>query len=111
MARKEVTQYFDDVTGEVLDNSEVTTVDFSYKGSHYVIDLSEENAKKFDEEIQEWIKHAHRVARHSDSFKAKKPTRRDYPLVRKWLRDNNMVVSDKGRIPKHLLDMYDNRDA
>lgn len=42
MARREVTQFFDDLDNTPLTADEVNVVEFSYKGSTYVLDLSEE---------------------------------------------------------------------
>lgn len=110
MARKEVTQFYDDLDGKELASSDVRTVEFAFKNANYVIDLSVANAEKFDKDMGKWIEKAHRTTRQSKAFYQKKPERRDLPLVRKWLREANMQVSDRGRIPQHLLDMYDNRD-
>lgn len=109
MARREVTQFFDDLDGELLPDNAVRTIEFSYSNAHYVIDLSAKHAEEFEKVMEPWIEKGHRVTRPSRAF-YKRPQRRDLPLVRKWLREANMEVSDKGRIPQHLLDMYDNRD-
>lgn len=47
MARREITQYFDDIDGTPLTDDQVNTVRFSVDGSDYVIDLSEDNATRF----------------------------------------------------------------
>lgn len=109
MARKEVVQFVDDLDGTELSADQVDAVEFSYRGKHYVIDLSAENAELFDQAMSEWIEHAHKVARPSKAFQPKRPARRDLPLVRKWARENGYEVSDRGRIPQEVLAAYDNR--
>lgn len=107
MARKEVTQYFDDMDGSPLASGEVRTVEFSWGGKSFVIDLSAENADGFDAVMRPYVEKAHHVARHSSAFKPKKAARSDLPLVRKWADENGYKVSDRGRIPQAVLDAYD----
>lgn len=109
MARKEVVQYIDDLSGENLDKNEVRIVEFGYKGSNYVIDLSEANAAKFDEVMRRWTDAGHRVSRSSSAFKPKKQRRSDLPLIRKWADENGYQVSSRGQIAKDVIAAYDNR--
>ncbi|MGO1381129.1 Lsr2 dimerization domain-containing protein [Corynebacterium sp. AOP34-AQ2-28] len=47
MARKEITQFFDDLDNTLLSTEGVNAVEFSHVGSAYVLDLSADNAQKF----------------------------------------------------------------
>lgn len=109
MARKEVIQYIDDFDGKVLESSDVETVEYTWKGAHYVIDLSRENADLFSQQMDEWIQYSHRVARHSNKFQPKKSSRTDMAEIRAWARDNGYEVSDRGRIPRNVTAEFDRR--
>ena len=49
MARREITQFFDDLDNTPLNEDEVNVVDFSVNGIDYTLDLSAKNSKAFDE--------------------------------------------------------------
>lgn len=109
MARKAVTQFFDDLTGEAIPADDARTVKFSYSGVSYSIDLSPENAEKLLETFTPWIKVATRV---TSTRPTSKPAKRsDLHLVREWARDNGFEVSERGRVPRTVLDAYDNRKS
>ena len=55
MARREITQYFDDIDNSPLKDDEVNTIRFSVDGNHYVLDLSEKNAADFRSAVEPWI--------------------------------------------------------
>ncbi len=52
MARKEVIQYIDDLDGTPLNEDDVKVVRFGYQGRNYYLDLSADNAAKFDEVLR-----------------------------------------------------------
>lgn len=107
MARKEVIQYVDDLTGEALPSDEVRTVNFSYSGKDYTLDLSQENADRLREVMSPWLKVATRVSVRRASSKV--PARTDLDEVRAWARENGFTVSDRGRVAQKILDAYDAR--
>jgi hypothetical protein len=111
MARKEVTQFFDDLDNTALTADEVNVVEFSYKGSTYVLDLSEENAQKFADTIEPYIAAGTKVTRtrgrgrtagntgKSDSGRNRR--------IREWARANNLSVSSRGQIAREVIDAYE----
>lgn len=107
MARKEVVQYVDDLTGEVLPADEVRTVNFSYSGRDYTLDLSQENADQLYESLSPWLKVATKVSGRRASSKV--PARTDLDEVRVWARENGFTVSERGRVAQKVLDAYDAR--
>jgi hypothetical protein len=107
MARKEVIQYVDDLTGEPLPSDEVRTVNFSYSGKDYTVDLSQENADRLREVLSPWLKVATRVSGRRASSKV--PARTDLDEVRVWARENGFTVSERGRVAQKILDAYDAR--
>jgi hypothetical protein len=111
MAQKTTVRFVDD-----LDGSEALgTFDFSLDGRHYQIDLSDENAAKLRDALAPYVGAARkaggrgrgRAAR--QSVVAEKParsSREETTAIRRWARENGHQVSERGRIPKSVLEAY-----
>lgn len=115
MAQKVVTYTVDDLTGEDLgENGQ--TVKFGFGGTDYEIDLSEKNAAKFAKVLEPYIVSGKWIAKNgSRSKRTVLPSQRDQRhraerlrKIRAWAAENGYTVSDRGRIPKHVEDDYDN---
>ena len=109
MAQQFQVQYIDDLDGTNL-GSVANTISFAFDGKEYTIDLSDENAEKFREVMAPYVENGHRV-----SGSKAKPARRaaarssstgDTKAIREWARNNGYEVSDRGRIPGHIMDAY-----
>lgn len=105
------------VTLDDLDNSQEAeeTLVYLLDGEYWEIDLSADNAKKFRDAFAKYIK----VSR---SVTAKDAARRiitngaygvgtsygeyDPAAVRTWAQENSIEVSDKGRVPEHIVSMW-----
>lgn len=109
MAKRIVETLVDDLDGSEADR----TIAFSINGEGYAIDLSSANAEKFDAALAPFVD----AARRTSSGRAGGGSRRrgggsgggDTKDAREWLRANGHQVSDRGRIPAPLLDLYRNR--
>lgn len=109
MAKRIVETLVDDLDGSEADR----TIAFSIDGDGYAIDLSSANAEKFDVAIAPFVD----AARRTSSGRAGGSRRRggsaggagDTKDAREWLRANGHQVSDRGRIPAPLLELYRNR--
>lgn len=111
MARREITQFFDDLDNTPLNADEVNVVEFSYKGSTYVLDLSEANAQKFADTVEPYIAAGTKVTRirgrgrgagatgKSDSGRNRR--------IREWARNNGYSVSSRGQIARDVIDAYE----
>ena len=108
MARREITQYFDDIDGTPLTDEQVHTVRFSVDGSNYVIDLSEDNATRFLELLAPYVEAAQPapVARKSRARATGGAKRSNSRRIREWAQQQNIEVSDRGTIPKHIVEAY-----
>lgn len=111
MARKEITRYFDDLDGTPLDEDEVNVVRFGYKGRQYMLDLSEENAGKFDEMMAGYVEKAspvepvqQRVRRTTRSTNANRNRNR---IIREWARQQGIQVADRGALSKDVIAKYE----
>jgi len=110
MAKQVITLLTDDLDGGEADR----TVEFGLDGVNYTIDLSEKNAGKLRKALDPFLNAATRVGRSS----AVSPTRRSAPAstgrasrdqnqaIREWANKNGYEVSERGRIPSHIVEAY-----
>ena len=94
--------FIDDFDGKGIDWDEAVSIEFSYRGKGYTIDLSADNAALFDDAIGPFLSAASRV-----KGGKKKPTRTsggrtDTKSIREWANANGHTVSARGRIPADI---------
>jgi hypothetical protein len=86
------------------------TINFSYRGADYSIDLNAKEAKGFDKAMAMYIEHAQKLSgqRRIGNMRRHKPhgDREQLQAAREWLRANGHQVSDRGRIKAELMDLY-----
>jgi hypothetical protein len=105
------------VTLDDLDDSQEAekTLVYLLDGEYWEIDLSTDNAKEFRDAFARYVKA-------SRSVTAKDAARRittngaygagasygeyDPAAVRTWAQENSIEVSDKGRVPEHVVSMW-----
>jgi hypothetical protein len=109
MARQTITKLIDDVDGSAAD----TTITFALDGTNFEIDLSDSNAAKLRESLAPWIAGARRVRGVGSAPRRPRASRSgaasDAQAIREWARENNIEVSDRGRIKAEVVEMYNNR--
>ena len=96
MARREITQFFDDLDNAPLSEEEVNVVDFSVNGIDYTLDLSAKNRAAFEKALAPYIQ----VARRKTN-----PERNR--MIREWARENNVAVSERGRISADVIEKFE----
>ncbi|MBL8927398.1 MAG: Lsr2 family protein [Pseudonocardia sp.] len=111
MAQQTTVRFIDD-----LDGSDASgTFDFSLEGRTYQIDLSDENAARLRDALAPYIGVARKAAGRGrgrtprQTAVADKPTRssrEETAAIRGWARENGHQVSDRGRIPKSVIEAY-----
>jgi hypothetical protein len=113
MAQKIQVLLVDDLDG----GTATETVSFALDGSSYEIDLSEHNAAKLREALAVYIGHARRAGRtpravNANAHKPARPAphadREQTQAIREWARLNGQDVSQRGRIPGHIVAAYNN---
>lgn len=97
MARRTIV--VDDIDGSE-DAREVT---FSLDGETWRIDLSEENRQRLRAALGEFIEAGVKV---SGVRSRSTSSPMDLAAVRTWARGNGYEVSDRGRIPKQIMEAY-----
>ncbi|KZE94504.1 Nucleoid-associated protein Lsr2 [Agromyces sp. NDB4Y10] len=109
MAKRIVETLVDDLDGSEADR----TIAFSINGDGYAIDLSSANAEKFEAALAPFVDAARRTSSGRGGGSARRRSgggaAGDTKDAREWLRANGHQVSDRGRIPAPLLELYRNR--
>ena len=109
MARKEITQYFDDIDDAPLAPEDVNVVEFAVDGVTYTMDVSTANREKFEAALAPYIEVARRVNRTNTRGRAPQSTNSPERnrAIREWAQANDLQVSDRGRIPQNIVDKFD----
>jgi hypothetical protein len=112
MGKRVIELLVSDLSGEELEAGEGETIDFSYRGKDYTIDLTEEEADRFDVAIQPFVDAATALGggsssrRRSRSRSSSGMTRDELQNIRAWARANGHQISDRGRIKSDVIDAY-----
>ena len=113
MAQQTTVKFIDD-----LDGSEASgTFDFSLDGKQYQIDLSDENAAKLRDALAPFVGAARKAGgrrsgrgrtqqRSVAEDRPARASREETAAIRQWARENGHQVSERGRIPKSVVEAY-----
>lgn len=114
MARRAVTQYFDDLDSTHLDENQVNVVDFGFQGTDYTLDLSAENAKKLKELLAPYIEVARKKvgnrAANGRSPQSRANTQRNRE-IREWALQKGLNVSKRGRLSADIIEQYEQENS
>jgi hypothetical protein len=103
MARTTITQITDDLDG----SKDASEVSFAFDGTHYTIDLSNKNRTALQKLLKPYIEAGTKVTKRSGRTKASAARGGQSSAVREWAKAQGIEVSERGRIPKSVLDQYD----
>jgi Lsr2 len=112
VARQVTLTLIDDIDG----SQAAETVSFGVDGRRYVIDLSAAHAMQLREALAVYVAAARRGSGSTSPRRQPAPSRpvenrEQTAAIRQWARTNGQPVSDRGRIPRTVLDAYENRDS
>jgi hypothetical protein len=103
MAQKITVALEDDLGGGPADQ----TVRFGLDGAEYEIDLSDSNATAFRERLAPYTARARKVGRGLGSRPGRSASGRERSgAIRAWAKDQGITVSDRGRIPASVIELY-----
>lgn len=112
MVKKVQVLLIDDLDGGTAEE----TVVFGLDGDRYEIDLSKSNAATLRDTLAGYVAHARKAGRssadrqstaRSSGRTAHAPIDRDQAAaIRTWARKKGHDVSDRGRIPARIVDLY-----
>jgi hypothetical protein len=104
MAQKITVTLEDDLDG----GAAAETLQFSFDGTHYEIDLNKKNARAFRKQVAPFIEHARRAGRGQRRQSGRTQSgRRRSSDIRAWAKDQGMAVSGRGRIPAGVVEQYE----
>ncbi|AKK07257.1 MAG: Lsr2 family protein [Corynebacterium sp.] len=103
MARREITQIFDDLDDSPLNENDAHVLRFSIDGSGYVMDVSTKNCEKFKDAIAPFIEKAR-----PESISARRNSEQKYNPkdVREWAIARGYEVAVRGKLSRQIIDDY-----
>ena len=102
MATKVLTTFQDDIDG----SNATQTIHFALDGVEYEIDVSDRNANRLRNSLNEFITHGRRVGGRRNRKKTASAGQVDTQAVRAWAQANGIQVHARGRIPTEIVKRY-----
>lgn len=108
MAVKTIQELIDDVDGTPADR----TVEFSFLGSRYEIDLTEKHTEQMRKALQPWLEKARRASKSNTRRRSAQVRRTPKPVkptndeIRAWAKEKGIKVAEKGRIANAVIEQY-----
>lgn len=109
MAKKTIEKYFSDLSGNAIEGNSPTLY-FSFDGTSYEIDLTDDEKSAFKDTIAPYLGHARSVrgsAARRPAAKSSSTSGHDPKVVRAWAVEQGLDVPARGRIPASLVQEYD----
>ncbi|PZE62001.1 Lsr2 family protein [Curtobacterium sp. MCLR17_044] len=109
MAQRITTTLVDDLTGDTIEDGLGKTVQFSFDGGAYEIDLTDANAKKLREAFSDYVAAARKIggrATRSRNLSAGRTDADELAKIREWAGSNGHKVAMRGRISQAVRDAY-----
>lgn len=107
MARSYVAVIKDDLTGEVIEEGQAVTIEFSVNGKAYTIDLGQKNADAFHAALEKYVAAATRVGGAARGRKTSARSTQDLAAIRSWANEHGYVVAARGRISSDIKDAFE----
>jgi Lsr2 len=108
VAQKVSVTFACDYDSKEIPEGEHLTRAFSLDGRDYEIDLCEKHSQKFDEVLARFAEKARKVTGRVTRTKRRTAAHRQRSAeIRAWAKRSGMEVSDRGRIPAHVIKDYE----
>jgi hypothetical protein len=105
MAKKTLSKYFSDVSGDEI-GDESPTLSFALEGTSYEIDLTESEKQALRDALAPYVGVARKTTR--GATRRRNTTGGPAPKdVREWARENNIDVPARGRIPASVVEAFE----
>lgn len=82
------------------------TVYFSVGRQQYELDLSEDHLREFNASMERWVDPARKVTGRRSTKGSASSTPNDALLIRAWAKENDIELSERGRIPANVREAY-----
>lgn len=107
MARKTEIVFYDDLTGEVVPDSDVAQIKFTVSGETYLLEGTEDTIEQFKVAVAPFTAAASPLTgRKVKSGRVRTTTSQDLRRIRSWASENGYAVAPKGRIPVRVVEAY-----
>jgi hypothetical protein len=106
MAQRVITQLVSDLSGDDIADGKGETVEFSYRGASYSIDLTDKEAAGFDKAVAMYLEHATKTGGRRKSASAGSKSDYNPKDVRAWAKSQKIEVPERGRIPGDVVERY-----
>lgn len=117
MAKKTQTivTMIDDYDAKPVEEGLAETIEFTWEGDSFTIDLRPENASKFRKDVEKWVAASTKLSarRGRPKGSGSRPNTgsnrspEELAAIRHWLRSQGHEVSDRGRIAANLQELFD----
>lgn len=110
MAQRVSVTYACDYDEKEIPAGEHRSHTFGIDGQEYEIDLCARHSEKFSEAVGKFAEHARRgAARGAGRRRRTAANRQRSAEIRAWAKESGIQVSDRGRIPAHVLAGFESR--
>lgn len=108
MATKTITELVSDLSGRPIERGRGRSVDFSYEGVLYRVDLTNDEVAAFEKSLAPYLEAARKVGAQHRRTSASSTTKRgfDPAAVRAWAVGQGITVSPRGRISADVVERY-----
>jgi hypothetical protein len=106
MAQRVITQLVSDLSGDEIADGQGESIEFSYRGASYSIDLTDKEAAGLDKAIALYLEHATKIGGRRKSAGAGSKSDHNAKDVRVWAKAQGIDVPERGRIPGDILEQY-----
>jgi nucleoid-associated protein Lsr2 len=105
VATRVITKLVSDLSGKEIADGEGETVEFSYRGRSFAIDLTSAETAKFDSAMAKYLEHARAVVGTARRRPSSAPGA-DGKSIRAWARETGLQIPERGRIPAEVRKQY-----
>jgi hypothetical protein len=104
VAQRVSVSYACDYDDKEIPDGEQRSITFGLDGQEYEIDLCVKHSEKFTETVGKFAEHARRgTVKGARRRRRTAANRQRSAEIRAWAKENGMEVSDRGRIPAHVV--------
>ena len=112
MAQRVSVTYACDYDEKEIPRGEQRSHTFGIDGQEYEIDLCAKHSEKFSEVVGKYAEHARRAAPRGARRRRRTAANRQHSAeIRAWAKDSGIAVSDRGRIPAHVLAGFESKQG
>lgn len=106
MATKTITELVSDLSGRPIERGKGRSVDFSYEGVLYRVDLTNDEVAAFEKSLAPYLEAARKVGIRRTSASSTTKRGFDPAAVRAWAVGQGITVSPRGRISADVVERY-----